>query len=521
MFDASTRFRNFLILGICSVLAIFLGYIVASPFDWTALAVYAGITLLFALPFLLRWHYPLLIASWNMNAVMFLMPGRPPLWLLMIAMSLMFSAVNSTLNKKGKFSSAPQVIYSLLFLAAVVLATAQLRGGIGLGSLGAQVAGGRRYIYLFGAILGYFALTYHQIAQEKAYAYGTAFFLGGITPAIGSLLPLVNPAFYIIFAIFPPEQSGLETLGLVQEGAVFRLSGLSFASVAIFCTLMACYGIKGIFNISGQLNFLPFRFQGGFQLNQPWRLLLFVGNLVMSLFGGFRSILLILLLTFVIQFLYEKLHRTSLLPKLLFVLALSAALILPFASKLPLSVQRTLSVLPIDVDPVAKQSAKVSTDWRLNIWQRVLPKVPQYLFLGKGYAISSAELELLGNESLRGQDTSQDTAILAGDYHNGPLSVIIPFGIFGALGFLWFLFASFSALRKNYRYGAPSLRNINRFLLAYFITRTIFFFVVYGSLYNDFIYFVGIVGLSVSLNGGVKTKNSAQDQLEAGEQAVA
>jgi len=30
-------------------------------------------------------------------------------------------------------------------------------------------------------------------------------------------------------------------------------------------------------------------------------------------------------------------------------------------------------------------------------------------------------------------------AELAGDYHNGPLSVIIPFGVFGVIAFVWFL----------------------------------------------------------------------------------
>jgi hypothetical protein len=27
----------------------------------------------------------------------------------------------------------------------------------------------------------------------------------------------------------------------------------------------------------------------------------------------------------------------------------------------------------------------------------------------------------------------------AGDYHNGPLSILIPFGLFGMIAFLWLL----------------------------------------------------------------------------------
>jgi hypothetical protein len=46
-------------------------------------------------------------------------------------------------------------------------------------------------------------------------------------------------------------------------------------------------------------------------------------------------------------------------------------------------------------------------------------------------------------------------------------------------------------------------------MLAYFITRVIIFFFVFGSLYSDMAFFAGLVGLSVSLNGGVATVAAA------------
>jgi hypothetical protein len=44
---------------------------------------------------------------------------------------------------------------------------------------------------------------------------------------------------------------------------------------------------------------------------------------------------------------------------------------------------------------------------------------------------------------------------------------------------------------------------VNTLLLAAFTARTIFFVVVYGSLETDMAGFVGLLGLSVALNGAV------------------
>jgi len=80
--------------------------------------------------------------------------------------------------------------------------------------------------------------------------------------------------------------------------------------------------------------------------------------------------------------------------------------LIPFVGHLPLSVQRTLSFLPLPVDPVAQASADLSTEWRLQMWKNVLPQIPQYLWLGKGYSISAADL-LEGTEKARKQEAAK------------------------------------------------------------------------------------------------------------------
>jgi O-antigen ligase len=96
-------------------------------------------------------------------------------------------------------------------------------------------------------------------------------------------------------------------------------------------------------------------------------------------------------------------------------------------------------------------------------------------------------------------------ATIAGDYHNGPLSVIIPFGIWGVLAFLWFLIAGVRVLWRNYRHGDLELRILNTYLLSTFLVSIITFTFVFGAISTGLVAFTGVLGLSVALNGGVAT----------------
>ena len=244
--------------------------------------------------------------------------------------------------------------------------------------------------------------------------------------------------------------------------------------------MLAGYGIDRIFT---------WRYLG--------RFLIFLLMVLISLLGGFRSILLFFLLTFAILFYFEGLMRKPLLPILLLLLLLGGTVLIPFMGHLPLTIQRTLSFLPLPVDPLAQASADATTEWRLQMWKNVLPLVPQYLWLGKGLAMNANDLANVGLES------GSYGAELAGDYHSGPLSLIIPFGIFGVIAFVWLLIAGLKVLRQNYLYGNPAFLTINRFLLSFFIAKIIFYMVIFGAFKSDLAFFLGLVGLSICVNGGI------------------
>jgi len=237
-----------------------------------------------------------------------------------------------------------------------------------------------------------------------------------------------------------------------------------------------------------------------------WRFLVLVALVILGSFGGFRSLVILLGMTFFLTFYFEGLFRSKYAAIFVGAMLLVGALLVPLANKLPLPIQRALSVLPLNIDPVARMEADYSTQWRVEMWSMLFPLVPKYLWLGKGLAVSGGGLELVSDLTSRGQIASQELAIMAGNYHNGPLTVLIPFGIWGAIGWLWFLIASVRALYLNYRYGDDSLRRINTFLLAYFLARMVTFFTVFGDFRSDVAPFVGIVGLSVALNHGIRRR---------------
>jgi hypothetical protein len=481
MNNAAAILRSVITYAVCVVLAVFVGYQLKDPLTVSTFSAVGFLILLLVSPLLLRWHHLLLLLSWNVVAVLFFVTGKPPMWLAMVALSLSISILQRALNREVRFVNVPQVTRPLAFLLVVTLVTAYLTGGIGIRAFGSDVFGGRRYVYLIGAILGYFALTAQRIPQERAGLYFAVFFLGGLTSLIGDLIPLVTPSFYFIFWLFPPSA----ITGQLELGTT-RLGGIAGASFAVYYYMLSRYGIRGIFS-----------------LNKPWRIIVFIAFVPVGLLGGYRLIIIIIGMTFVVQFFLEGLHRTKMFPGMVLAAVLAAAILVPVAPKLPYTFQRALAFLPLQIDPLARQDAEGSSEWRLKMWTAILPEVPKYLWLGKGYALSAFDFDFMKTRQEGNISAENWDAAVAGDYHNGPLSVVLTFGIWGVIGFLWFVASSLRVLYCNYRYGPPPLKTFNTLLFASFVTRLVMFFLVFGSFYSDMFQFAGLLGLSVSLNGGV------------------
>lgn len=494
MNNATAILRTLIIYAICVPVAIVVGVLLTEPMYASSWLNYGLLAALLCLPILLRWHHPLLVFCWNMPLTVFFLPGQPTVWLPMMAASLGISVLQRTMNRDMRFLPTPRLFWPLICLLVVTLFTARMTGGIGLHSFGSDVSGGKRYIFLITGILGFFALKAQRIPPERAWLYLGLFFLSSCFSVIGDLVSFIPRQFDFIFMFFSPNYYAFSSAGV--EG-VSRFSGLQSAASGVFFLMMARYGIRGIF-MSGRL----------------LRIVMLISFMALGLLGGFRILLITFALVFTIQFFLEGLHRTKLLPMFIFAGIFGFALLFLLADKLPFAVQRSMSILPVHISAAAKADAEASTAWRIAIWKAVLPQVPKHLLLGRGYGLTDDDFTAMTIGS-RSTDFAADWgAAIASDYHNGPLSVILPFGIWGVVAFLWLLIAGGSSLYDNFRYGDPSLRTANALLLAAFLTRTILFLFVAGSLYSDIMAFCGYFGMSVSLNGGICRRSAPAAALQ-------
>ncbi|HWD18432.1 MAG TPA: hypothetical protein VHB20_04070 [Verrucomicrobiae bacterium] len=484
-----------IIYAIAIPLAILVGFLVSAPGMGTVVII--GLLLfLFSLPFLLKSHHFLLILFWNSAFNVFFLPAQPHFWLLLAALSFSISWLNNIMGQQN-FIRVPELKRPLVFLAIVLFLTAALRGGIGIHALGGESYGGKGYVYMLGAIFGYFALAAIRVPMQKAASYVGWFFLSGITFAMSNLVYVLGPAFYLLYLLVPPEVAISQAAADVGATEIDRIGGLAPASTAVICFLLARYGLRGILD-----------------WQKPWRLLLFLAVLVAAAFGGFRSVYLSIGLICFFQFFFEKLHRTIFLPICIGLGICVMSLAIVFASKLPLSAQRAISFLPVHIEASVEGDATGSWNWRLDMWRTLVPDIPKYFLLGKGYRIDPDDLYLAGIAAERGLSDQFEVARVAGDYHSGPLSLMISLGVFGVAAFGWIILAGIKVLHANWQYGPQSLRRPNTLLFSFFLAHIIFFLLV-GDIRSDLFLFTGTLGLSVSINGGVARKSLRSAQPAA------
>jgi hypothetical protein len=480
--------RILIVYAIATPLALMIGYALSTGLSSSAdeenLLIVVATVFFLMLPIFFKWHHILMICSWNAALYIPFVPGGLPFWLLLGALSFGISWLNGLLTD-SRFLRVPELTRPLIFLGIAVFMTGLLRGGVGLSAFRSSSYGARHYIFIFVAIIGYFAFSAVRIPLEKAQRVAALYVLSATTSLLGNIIFMLGPAFYFLYMLTPIDYRSAELLSSpVGIAGLERFSSVSTVCAALLGYFLLRWGIRGTFSYA-----------------HPWRGVLFVATLLLSLLGGFRTVEIMIAILLIVQFSLERLWLTHFTPMLL---AFAVALGLVFfatSEHLPLSAQRALSFLPVKVDPSVEYDAEGSAEWRFEMWRVLIPQIPRYFFLGKGFSIDPNEMYFatIGGGA---EDIQAQAEVVAGDYHSGPLSVIIPLGIWGVAGFLWLLGAGVHVLYRNFRYGDPALRNINAYFLAYFLMQSIVFFLIFGALKNQLYLFTGLLGMSVSLNGG-------------------
>src|ERR1035438_2120449 len=106
MNNSAAILRALIIYAICIPLAIVVGSAVVSLANsptYENFSVFGVLALILSAPILLRWHHPLLVLSWNLPLTVFFLPGKPPVYLIMVFLSLGISVLQRAMNKDKHF----------------------------------------------------------------------------------------------------------------------------------------------------------------------------------------------------------------------------------------------------------------------------------------------------------------------------------------------------------------------------------------------------------------------------------
>jgi hypothetical protein len=482
--------RGLLIFALCLPLAILMGFMLADPMMSSNQMFISSALMALLIPFLLSIHHRALIWVGGAVIMAFFVPGQPQMWMLIAGLSFLISVLSRPLSKvKTKPVWEKWVLTTLVLVFVSVAITAALSGSIGMRVFGSTTYGGRKYIALMASFIGFFALTLTVMPRRFAQRDVGIFTLGPITTAFSNVAYMLGPGFYFLFALFPVS------LAVNQAQADFapalvgikRYTGFGTASTAICMYCLLRWGFRGVCD-----------------LGKPWRVLIVLAAMFMGMLSGFRSSLLVTILVATIQFFAEGLHRTKYAASFCGFFAAAFVFLAAFSESLPLAAQRAISFLPVKVDPIAAVDAKTSLAWRFEMWRTVVKEIPKHLWLGKGYAIDPTDLYMAEESFRRGFINDYETAIAAADYHSGFLSMIIPFGVVGTTAMILFFIAGARVMYRNMRYGDAEIRNINVFLFSFYVGRLVYFFGFFGGIESDLWFFVSLVGISLSMNGGMK-----------------
>jgi len=165
-----------------------------------------------------------------------------------------------------------------------------------------------------------------------------------------------------------------------------------------------------------------------------------------------------------------------------------------------------LSFVPFaNVSWEARSDALGTTVWRLEMWKRAIYDIPQYLFLGQGFAFNPRELM----DIIAAGTYIRDWAIVTRAYHNGLLSLILIFGLPGLIAGMGFLLSACRAYNRerHLEWKNDDLKRIYNVIYIQFLTQFVCFLVIYG---DTQVSFPSFLFLAMVLEGMAKTREMLQ-----------
>jgi hypothetical protein len=221
------------------------------------------------------------------------------------------------------------------------------------------------------------------------------------------------------------------------------------------------------------------------------RFFLFTTAMLLVLLSGFRSILGMFAILFVVNSLIHRRYFDIVIAAMVAPLLLALVIVSGQVRQLPFGAQRVLSVLPIDVEVGAREDGEKSSEWRFEMWQRAL-FTDRYIhnkLLGDGFGFRADE-QRVAMDAVFGAARSQqgaDIMMARGSFHGFHVETIRFTGIVGLIAALISMGIFFSVAWQLIQYfrHRPEWKYV-LYLCIPFLIHPFYYMLVFGSYKSGF-----------------------------------
>jgi len=476
------RLGLFLVMGIGILFACYAGNYVADE-DYTPIAIVLGALVAITLVFTVGNNAYLLIPMcWPLvgNIHLLPLPFNVRQLAMILATGIFFSGI--IFKKDGGKKTSFEILDLWVWINVCYLITVFFRNPVGINVLGGDRVGGRPYVDTAMGVFVYVILRREKISPNLArlipilWLSGEAF--NALAGLIGLYLPSLGSKLGMLYSGFLPEfgKEGMEET--IEVGAT-RLEMFQNIGQTLILYIICSINPTNIIQIKNIKKLLGY----------------FLG-LVFIMLSGFRNALVnVFMMTTLAAVLREKFLGGIKIFFTVVIIALSCVL-LSFASiNLPWTFQRTLSFLPGNWDSTAVEAAKSSSEWRYEMWKVVLT-TDKYIhdkIFGDGFGILRADYDkmlnsMMGGVGFIGESATQESFMVSGQFHSGPVSSI---RFVGLLGLVLFLILLFVMAKNSFRIVQLSQNTPYQFISLFFgipiIIYPIFFIFVFGAFETDIV----------------------------------
>jgi hypothetical protein len=335
--------------------------------------------------------------------------------------------------KKIKWSFGnPKTVDFYVALNIGYLLSVFIRNPVGVNALHSELVGGRPYISILLALVGYYILSMSRLNVNQSRMFTIAFIICTILPGslivLSEFVPGSSKILYPFYSSVNVEVFRVTPIDpTAQSERITSLSQITKPTVQALC---AYFPPATLIN--------PM---------YPWRFTLFITCLIMTGLSGFRNHILAIGAFLSISSYLRRQYAGWIAVFVAAIFAVIIAASLQQAGfKLPFAVQRSLSFLPLDWDAKAVADAEGTVEWRVDMWKAAWES-PIYMrnkVLGDGFGFTRLEMMImsdmeLGIGKILGTQDTFEGHLIRGSFHNGPLSAIKFVGFVGLLFFTLYM----------------------------------------------------------------------------------